>query len=145
VKKIVVGVDGSESARRALEWAVAEAKMREAEVVAIYSWSLPAAVGALDAIIVPADVDLQKEAEMILAGEIEAVAGNADVPIRGETVRASAASALLDASKDADLLVVGSRGLGGFRGLLLGSVGHKCAHHSHCPVVIVPHEGRGPS
>jgi nucleotide-binding universal stress UspA family protein len=63
-----------------------------------------------------------------------------DAPIETRALEGQPATVLIDSSKDADLLVVGSRGLGGFRGLLLGSVGAQCAHHARCPVLIVPHE-----
>jgi nucleotide-binding universal stress UspA family protein len=141
---IVVGVDGSYGSRRALEWAIDEARRRSDELIAVHAWSLPIVVGTFEAVIpVAENVDFQKEAEGYLERTVKEVAGgDPDVPIRLEATQRPAASALVHASRDAELLVVGSRGFGGFRGLLLGSVGQQCAQHSHCPVVIVPHEER---
>jgi nucleotide-binding universal stress UspA family protein len=68
----------------------------------------------------------------------EAGASSCGVPVTSELVQGQPADVLCEAAKDADLLVVGSRGLGGFRGLLLGSVSQQCAHHAPCPVVITP-------
>jgi len=73
----------------------------------------------------------------------EAIPHPGDVEVEHRIVEGTAAAALVEESRGADLLVVGSRGLGGFRGLLLGSVGQQVTHHAACPVVIVPHERHG--
>lgn len=141
---IVVGVDGSEHGQRALEWAISEARIRGDGLTALHAWTYPTPVGPFEAI-VPAsiDVDFAKEAEELLVRAVKDATGGADdAPIRLEVVQMSAAQALIRASGEADLLVIGSRGLGGFKGLLLGSVGHQCAQHAQCPVVIVPHGER---
>lgn len=139
---IVVGIDGSAGSRRALTWALGEARLRGDEILAVHAWSNPVAFGTFEAIVpAPLNVDLQKEAGEFLGRVIKDVTGGDDsVPIRREVTEHSPATALVHASRDADMLVLGSRGLGGFRGLLLGSVGQQCAHHAHCPVVLIPHE-----
>jgi nucleotide-binding universal stress UspA family protein len=69
----------------------------------------------------------------------EARSADPDVDVQGELVEGRPAGALLEAARSADLLVVGSRGRGGFAGLLLGSISAQCVHHAPCPVVVVPH------
>lgn len=142
--RIVVGVDGSEDAGQALAWAVSEARLRGDSVTVLYAWVYPTPVGTFEAI-VPAslNVDFEKEADEVVSRAVESVgAGAAGVEITKEVVQAPPAQALVKASADADLVVIGSRGLGGFRGLLLGSVGHQVAQHARCPVVIIPHGER---
>ena len=137
---IVVGVDGSEPAMRALHWALGEAKARNGRMKVVSAWHVPTLVyssGYMPVIVPTSEESTRRAAEETAAaavGEIEL----ADVDV-GEpaVVHGNAAQALVEASKEADLLVVGSRGHGGFAGLLLGSVSAQCAHHSHCPVVIV--------
>ena len=140
---IVVGVDGSESAQAALRFALDEARLRGAAVRAVIVWQVPtAAFGG--AFVPPAD-DLVDEVATGARRTLERAlteAGDRAADVRVESVVRSGAPALqlLEEADDADLLVLGSRGLGGFRGLLLGSVGQQCSHHAPCPVVIVPHE-----
>ena len=135
--RIVVGVDGSESAADALRWAIEQAKLTGATLEAVYAWD----PGALATLGVPPMVDwkLLREAARARPAEIvrEAVGSEPGVRIVTKTVTGNAAKVLVDRSAKADLLVVGSRGLGGLKGMLLGSVGHHSAAHSHCPVVIV--------
>jgi nucleotide-binding universal stress UspA family protein len=135
--RIVVGIDGSEPAAEALRWAVAQAKLTGATVEAVYAWD----PGALVTLGVPplVDWDLLREVAESRPGEIvlETIGSEPGVRIVPKTVMGNAAEALVGRSAKADLLVVGSRGLGGLKGMLLGSVGHHCAAHSHCPVVIV--------
>jgi nucleotide-binding universal stress UspA family protein len=137
---IVVGVDGSEESRRALGWALDEARIRGARIVALRAWAYPAlAAGGL----IPATTDL---VDQLAGGERKELAETvADfdaegVEVEQVVVEDAAAHALVEAAAGADLLVVGSRGHGGFTGLLLGSVSQQCAHHAPCPVVIVPPE-----
>jgi nucleotide-binding universal stress UspA family protein len=110
---IVVGVDHSEGAKAALRFALGEAKLRQASLRVVHAWQLGYVSASFDPGSYP-----------VLGGELGDLRGAA------ETV-------LVDESREADLLVVGSRGLGGFSGLLLGSVSQQCAHHAACPVVIV--------
>ncbi len=135
--RIVVGFDGSDHSRRALEWAVAEASLRGAALCVLYAWLIvPIAVPDLD---YSADEDeLQRRAEEFLADAVSAsVPSDGRVEVELRVVNGRPAEALLEAAADAALLVVGSRGLGGFAGLLLGSVSSQCAHHAPCPVVVV--------
>jgi len=135
---IVVGVDGSESSLRALAWAVAEADLRGAEVDLLHSWSY-AALG-YEGTVAPMLSDLRDElvaeAQAVLDDACSAVA-HEGVVVHPRIAHGSPARSLIDAAEGADLLVVGSRGRGGFRGLLLGSVSQQCAPHAPCPVVIV--------
>jgi nucleotide-binding universal stress UspA family protein len=142
VSTIVVGVDGSDGARDALRFALEEARLRGARVHVVAAWQVPVAAygGALvspdSALVDQLAAEARSAVERALAGAGD-LAADADVDI---VVREGApAQVLLEESDDADLLVLGSRGLGGFRSLLLGSVSQHCAHHAPCPVVIVRH------
>ena len=149
IGRVVVGVDGSEHARRTLEWAVEEARLRKWMVIAVHAQSIPAVFVAPDPILgSPPPVpdpglieQLEGSAERMLANEIDQVDSD-DVTIEARVVTGSAPDALLRAAREGDLLVVGSRGLGGFKGLLLGSVSQQVVHHAPCPVVIVPPDER---
>ncbi len=138
---IVVGVDGSQGSVRALRYALDEARARAAEVTLVGVWHIPAAVN--EAFWVPVDIDLDdsyaKAAQDVLDKALGTV-GEAASGIKTTTVvrEGQAAYAVCAEAEGADLLVVGSRGLGGFRGLILGSVSQQCAHHTPCPIVIVP-------
>lgn len=135
---IVVGFDVSEPSRRALRWALDEAELCDATVKVILAWTLPVAVAS-----VPYDT-LDYEA-LRDAGEAEArqavdevLAERSTKPeVEFELVHEHPGQALIDGSADADLLVVGSRGRGGFAGLLLGSTSTYCVHHARVPVVVV--------
>ncbi len=136
--RIVVGVDGSDSSKAALEWAVRQAALTGATVDAVAAWQIPSSYGW---VLVEDAPDLEQLAASMLDEAIAAAKDPVpDVVIRPVVVQENAARALLDAAKGADLLVVGSRGHGGFTEALLGSVGQYCVHHAECPVVIV----RGP-
>jgi nucleotide-binding universal stress UspA family protein len=137
----VVGVDGSDASRRALAWAIDEAARWGAELDVVHAWDVPL-------VIVPPptsltyDVDRhapERAAQHVLDTCVESAHVPADSTVRIERilVRDRPSPALLEAAKGADLLVVGSRGHGGFTGLLLGSVSSQCLHHAGCPVVVV--------
>ena len=131
---VVVGIDGSDGARRALQWAAEEARLRSAALRVVHVWSyLDQAGEAFDPTYGEADAR-QLLDEAVAGAGIET--GGLDVERR--TVCDLAARGLLDSAADGDLLVVGARGMGGFRGLLLGSVSQQVAQHAPCPVVIVP-------
>lgn len=141
--RIVVGVDGSEGSRRALAWAIGEAVARRARLEAVMVWSYPyGSAMALSSVI---DGDkLAEGTRHSLAKTVAEVAGPSPaVRIEPVVAEGDPAQVLCRLSGEADLLVLGSRGRGGFAGLLMGSVSTKCAHHGRCPVVIVP-EARRP-
>lgn len=145
---IVVGVDRSEGAKGALRFALEEAKLRRATLRAVTAWHFPniGYTGLGDAMpAMPDEIDARRAAaaSTLDATLREVVPDPGDLEIEHRIVEDVAAAALVQESRDAELLVVGSRGLGGFRGLLLGSVGQQVAHHAACPVVIVPHERNG--
>ncbi len=137
---VVVGYDGSEAAERALHWAAEQARLRGARLRIVTAWDLP--IYAYGAANVPAMVpslaeDWEKSARDLVTKAAEDIGDAAPAPIETQVRRGQAAEVLLDASKDADLLVVGSRGHGGFADLLLGSISEHCARHASCPVTIV--------
>ncbi|AOY70812.1 universal stress protein [Arthrobacter sp. VKM Ac-2550] len=138
--QVVVGLDGSDGSRAALDWAVSEARLRRGKVRAVTAWQPPAVTAGMEGLIWdPASFEAAAKNEQTRA--LKRVPAE-DVPISRLLVQGSPAAALLDASKDADLLVVGSRGLGGFSGLLLGSVSTHLIHHAVCPVLVVrPRQG----
>jgi nucleotide-binding universal stress UspA family protein len=139
---IIVGVDGSAESIEALRWAIAEARLRETAVRAVHAWRYPLATAG-DPFFGPAFDPLPLEPselrELAASGLAEAVGRATADPhaVEQEVVEGHPAEELVRAAKDADMLVVGSRGHGGFSELLLGSVSHACAHHATCPVVIV--------
>jgi nucleotide-binding universal stress UspA family protein len=134
--RIVVGVDGSEESKAALRWAVEEARLRGATVRAVCAWSLPHVAGPGFAFLPGGIEEFRRDAEGVLDAAIAEV-GSEGVDVERAAVEGGAADVLVQAAQGADLLVVGSRGHGGFAGLLLGSVSQQCAHHAPCPVVIV--------
>jgi nucleotide-binding universal stress UspA family protein len=144
--RFVVGVDGSESATSAVRWAAREAHLRGAtlELVSVWEVSVSSVGYGLGFSEISGDLlkGLQQNAEEVLATALEVAREvSAGIEIETRTVEGQAADVLVRAARDADLLVVGSRGMGGFRELLLGSVSQQCAHHAICPVVIVRHAG----
>jgi nucleotide-binding universal stress UspA family protein len=150
---IVVGTDGSAGAHRAVGWALEEARLRGVELVVVHAWTVP----LLDALPEPwvlatpvGHTDdrlhdrLAESARAILDAAVAAAKETEPgVDVRGELVEGRPAAALLEAARSADLLVVGSRGHGGFGGLRLGSVSAQCVHHAPCPVAVVPAEPAG--
>ena len=139
MERIVVGVDTSEGARRALRWAVAEARARPAELRVVHAWLVPV-MAATPVGTVPFDVtgfeeSARAELDTFLAAEL---VDAGDVVVERCVVVGGAAQVLLDAAAGASMLVVGTRGRGGFAGLLLGSVSQQVIHHAPCPVVVVP-------
>lgn len=142
--RFVVGVDGSEHSRAALAWAIGEATALGAVVQPVIVWQRTFDYGRQE--YWPADEAIAEAARTRLATTVAAVAGpDPAVTIDPLVVEGDPGKELCELSADADLLVVGSRGLGGFAGLILGSVSTKCAHHSRCPVVIVPPSGSQPA
>jgi nucleotide-binding universal stress UspA family protein len=139
--RIVVGVDGSTASKRALAWAVAEADLRKAPLLVVHAWLVPIAhdeIGLASSLDEATFAALRHAAETVAESSLaETGAVARGVNAKAVAVRGPAAPVLLDMAKHADLLVVGSRGRGGFKGLLLGSVSQQCSQHASCPVVIV--------
>ncbi len=139
--RIVVGVEGSGGARAALRWAIKEARHRNAFVDVVTAYSTTYVPASPDFNYVPLDpIDLEAEVKRMQDSIIDEVLAEVDaggVEIRRRMIRGRAADTLIAESDNAAMLVVGSRGRGGFRGLLLGSVSQQIAQHGSCPVVIV--------
>ena len=141
--RIAVGVDGSPSARAALAWAAGQAELTGATVEAVIAWRYPAVVcgGPFAPFGVLMDADFVGAAATVLSTAIsQAVDPASPVKVSSTVREGNPAQILIEAADGADLLVVGSRGHGGFAEALLGSVGQQCVQHARCPVVIV----RGP-
>ena len=135
--RIIVGVDGSPESIEALKWAFDEARCRQGSVVALHAWHDVYASGAPYTVAV--DPKLYTDAgHRLLERALAEAAPGADLEVHRRVVHNGPASAILEAAEDADLIVVGSRGRGGFAGLLLGSVSQQVVHHAPCPVVVIP-------
>jgi nucleotide-binding universal stress UspA family protein len=138
--RIVVGVDSSDHAVRALSWAIEEARLRGSSLELVHAYPTPE-VTAMPAIItLPSDEELRSAARATVDEALERAGGAEGVDVSVRVEPGGAAWVITEAAQGADLLVLGARGLGGFRGLLLGSVSQQAATHSPCPVVIVPPE-----
>ena len=140
---ILVGVDGSYHSRAALSWAVREAAQHHSRltVMTVYSEPPRPATGIYWGIHDYAeesfDAETTRKAVAQLADDVASETGERPTEITVNVARGDVAAELLRASRDADMLVVGSRGTGGFAGLLMGSVSSKVAHHAKCPVVVI--------
>ena len=137
MQKLVVGIDGSEGSRNALRWAIDEAGHRDATVEGLHAWQPLLAAGLYSGAVFT-DESVQEAGEKVLDDAIAAADPGGSAKVERRCVTGQPAEALIEAGKDADLLVVGSRGLGGFRRLLIGSVSSQVSHHAPCPVVVVP-------
>ncbi|MFJ9443506.1 universal stress protein [Kitasatospora sp. NPDC101235] len=137
--RIVVGVDGSPASEQALRWAIDYARAVGGTVHAIAAWEYPAFYGwAGQGVPTVETFNPEEIAGKTLSETITKVAGDdAGVQITETVMPGNAARALLEAAKGAALIVVGSRGLGGFTGVLLGSVSRHLTEHAPCPVVVV--------
>jgi len=138
---VVVGVDGSANSQRALAWALAEARVRDAPLTVVHAWH-PVLSPTLGMVSPVDDTDvLRATAEELVRDQVRQAAGDTDdVMIDVRLTPDRPADALLHLAKTATVVVVGSRGRGGFASLLLGSVSHKLLHHAPCPVVVIPPE-----
>jgi len=137
---IVIGYDGSKQSHEALEWAIEESRYRNAELRVLTIWNkapmawYPAMLETAAGEIV-AESSPEQQAEALSAKAAQAAAG---VNVVTRTIKNdSAASAIIEAAREADLVIVGSRGHGGFAGLHIGSVSAQLANHSPCPVLVV--------
>jgi nucleotide-binding universal stress UspA family protein len=138
IARIVVGIDGSDTAGRALAWAVEEGRAHQATVEVVHAWSFPYA-GTPNAAIAFDSAPVEDAARRTLDAAVDSAdTSGLPAPITRTLTVGSAAASILQAAEGADLVVVGSRGLGGFKGLVLGSVSYQIVHYATCPVVVVP-------
>jgi nucleotide-binding universal stress UspA family protein len=138
VGPIVVGIDGSPSSEQALRWAADQARLTGQQLHAVTSWDFPVPYD----VPVTGEFDWGGDAAEVLAKTVGSVLGEPDAGrVVQRAVQGRPAKVLINAARDAGLLVVGSRGHGGFTGLLLGSVSQHVIAHASCPVVVV-HEHR---
>jgi nucleotide-binding universal stress UspA family protein len=140
---VVVGIDGSEESLAALKWALEEAHIRGARVRAMNVWNYPAGYGVeTSAWSLPDLETMERYAQTTLNESVDkALIGIDEPPFVERVVRmGSASQELLFEGRNADLLVVGQRGHGGFLGLLMGSVTNQVLHHATCPTVVIPKE-----
>ena len=142
---IIVGVDGSGHSQRALEWAMNEAAIRHAplSVLTVH----PAIVGYYGGVVTsPQDVELTGQAQAAVQAEADKVLAGLNGPhpesVIVKAVHGFPVEELINASKEADMIVLGSRGVGGFTRLMLGSTAGQVVQHAHCPVLIVPPDDR---
>ncbi len=136
---VVVGDDGSQCAAMAVAEAAAEARRRSTRLHVVRAWTLASALRPADVPsgVVPSMVEFEEATLAAEQARVAALLEGDDIDVEVHVVHTSAAKALLGASRTADLLVVGTRGLGGFRSLLLGSVAEQCIRYAHCPVLVV--------
>jgi nucleotide-binding universal stress UspA family protein len=139
-RRIVAGVDGSPSSIEALKWALRQAELTGATVEAVIAWHFPVMMGgyAWPPVGVLETTDFAGLAAKVLAEAVTSAIGADDRwPVKEIVQEGDAARILIEQAEGADLLVVGSRGHGGFTEALLGSVSQHCVHHARCPVVII--------
>jgi nucleotide-binding universal stress UspA family protein len=143
---ILVGIDGSGHSQRALGWAMKEAAIRQAplSVLTVH----PAIVGYFGGVVTtPQDLELTEQAQAAAKAETDSVLAALDGPhpqsVTVKAVHGFPVEELVNASKDADMIVLGSRGVGGFARMLLGSTADQVVQRAHCPVLIVPPQDRG--
>lgn len=149
-RAIVAGVDGSESSKRALAWAAAQAELTGSPLSVVAAWEVPTTYG-WEAPLLPEGVDLEASARQMLERTIKEVLGSdPGIELHTEVIEGHPAPELTEKSKNASLVVVGSRGHGEFTGMQLGSVSEFLVANAHCPVVVVrgdaaPESPRKPS
>jgi len=142
---IIVGVDGSGHSQRALEWAMNEAAIRHVPLTVLTVH--PSIVGYFGGVVTSAeDLALTEEVKAAVKAEADKVLTELSGPhpesVTVKAVHSFPVEELINASKEAELIVLGSRGAGGFTRLMLGSTADQVARHAHCPVTIVPPEHR---
>jgi nucleotide-binding universal stress UspA family protein len=142
---IIVGVDGSGHSQRALEWAMHEAAIRQVPLTVLtVNEAIRGYYGGMS--VYPDDTARTEDSRKLAQAETDEVMARLDEPrpasVTVKAVHGFVVEELIDAGKDADMIVVGSRGAGGFTRLMMGSVAAQVAQHAHCPVLIVPPENR---
>ena len=137
--RIVAGVDGSPSSINALRWAIRHAELTGTTIDAVIAWEFPMAASGMGWAPVSGigDTDYSELASKELSAAVDEVNPPPGVTVHQIVVEGNPVQVLLDAAKDADLLVLGNRGHGGFADALIGSVSVRCLHHASCPVVVV--------
>jgi nucleotide-binding universal stress UspA family protein len=135
-RRIVVGLDGSQSSIAALEWAATQAALTGAGLEVLMTWEWPTSYGM--ALAVPSEYDPTHESEKLLGDLLKPIReAHPGVSIESSVVEGHPAPVLVEASRGSYLLVVGSRGHGEFAGMLLGSVSEHCVTNAHCPVLVM--------
>jgi nucleotide-binding universal stress UspA family protein len=131
--KVVVGVDGSPHSAAAMRWALSEAAEHDGQVMAVLAWQMPfvSIPGAYDR------AELEQTYKSYLLQTISEVAPAPPVPLFSVVAEGEPVDALIEAAKDADLLVLGIKGHSRYAGLMLGSVSAACAANAPCPVVLL--------
>lgn len=138
--RVVVGIDGSDASLDALRWALRQAQLTNSELEAVTTWNIPNQYAEL----VADEINWDGNARSLLEDSLAAIGNEGDVKIIRTVAEGHPAAVLTAATMDADLLVVGSRGHGGFAGMLLGSVSVHVSAHAHCPVVVIRHQDPQP-
>lgn len=138
---IIVGIDGSAHSALALEWAMKEGALEHAPVTVITVHSVPASPWTGNPTVLAQDSEvlakLRQAAEDMTVKVTSQLNGKRPASVTVRAINGFPAKELIDASRDADLMVVGSRGTGGFARLVMGSVSDQVVHHAHCPVMVV--------
>ena len=139
IARIVVGIDGSDTAGSALEWALEEGRLHHATVDVVHAWEVPYGAGQRFVAVAFDSAPLEDAARRTLDAAVESAdTSGLPAPVTRTLAVGSAAASILQAAENADLVVIGSRGLGGFKGLVLGSVSYHVVHQATCPVVVLP-------
>lgn len=138
---IVVGVDGSPHSQNALDWALAESALRHTPLTVLTVVPAAASIWGIAAEAYPSEENRERIHQATQEIVDKAVARHAGHTVTVRTVTGVPADELIKAGADADLLVVGARGAGGFAKLVMGSVSSQVSHHAHCPVVVIPGDG----
>ncbi len=135
---VVVGVDGSEAGRRALDWAVHEAAARGGAVQAVIAWTWDGI--QIDPLVTVSAVDAEAHARRVVQREVDELPRRTDgaPPVSAEAIRGRPADVLSRAAQAASLLVLGSHGHTRVRHTVLGSVSEECIRRAGCPVVVIP-------
>jgi len=140
-RNIVVGIDGSSASTAALRWAVRQAQLTGASIDAVMAWQMPPSFAWISESATGVG-DYRRQAHRVVAEAIrQSHADEAGVKIEPWVQEGHPAHVLIEASRGAQLLVVGSRGHGGFASALLGSVSQNCIHHASCPVLVIRADG----
>ncbi|MEV3936796.1 universal stress protein [Glycomyces sp. NPDC049804] len=135
-ERVMVGIDGSPTSLRALRWALRYAERTGARIEAVHAWQIPTSYGAPVAVLPGEDFAATAERALNAAVDRE-LSGRENLDVERVAEMGYPPKVLVERSKTADLLVVGSRGRGGFAGTFLGSVSLHCVAHAACPVVVV--------